>query len=48
MTLPIFLAVVGSTLAVSSLVTSLGQFFLFGFGVGCVTIDYQLSQPCTE
>ncbi len=41
-TLPIFLAVVGSTLAVSSLATSLGQFFLYGFGMGIVILALTL------
>ena len=35
-TLPIFLAVVGTSLAVSSIGTSLGQFFLYALGMGVV------------
>ena len=35
-TLPIFLAVVGTSLAVSSIGTSLGQFFLYALGMGAV------------
>ena len=35
-TLPIFLTVVGTSLAVSSIVASIGQFFLFAFGMGLV------------
>ena len=35
-TLPIFLAVVGTSLAVSSILTSLGQFFLYALGMGLV------------
>ena len=41
-TLPIFLAVVGSTLAVSSLATSLGQFFLYALGMGVVIVTLTL------
>jgi len=41
-TLPIFLAVVGSSLAVSRLATSLGQFFLYAFGQGIVIIALTL------
>ncbi len=35
-TLPIFLAVVGTSLAVSSIFSSLGQFFLYALGMGVV------------
>lgn len=35
-TLPIFLSVVGTSLAVSSIFTSLGQFLLYAFGMGVV------------
>ena len=35
-TLPIFLAVVGTSFAVSSIATSLGQFLLYGLGMGTV------------
>ena len=35
-TLPIFLAVVGTTLTVSNLLTSVGQFFLYALGMGTV------------
>ena len=35
-TLPIFLTVVGTSFAVSSIGTSLGQFFLYGLGMGLV------------
>jgi len=35
-TLPIFLTVVGTSFAVSSIGTSLGQFFLYGLGMGVV------------
>lgn len=41
-TLPIFLAVVGSTLTISSLGTSLGQFFLYALGMGMVIIALTL------
>ena len=41
-TLPIFLAVVGSSLAVSRLATSLGQFFLYAFGMGVVIMALTL------
>ncbi len=41
-TLPIFLAVVGSSLAVSRLATSLGQFFLYAFGMGIVIMALTL------
>ena len=37
-TLPIFLAVVGTSLAVSNLLVSMGQFFLYAFGMGLVII----------
>ena len=37
-TLPIFLAVVGTSLAVSSLLLSLGQFFLYALGMGTVIL----------
>jgi len=37
-TLPIFLSVVGTSLAVSSLLTSLGQFFLYALGMGVVIL----------
>ena len=35
-TLPIFLTVIGTTLAVSSLITAVGQFLLFAVGMGLV------------
>lgn len=35
-TLPIFLSVVGTTFAVSSIATSVGQFLLYGLGMGLV------------
>jgi len=41
-TLPIFLAVVGSTLTITSLGTSLGQFFLYALGMGIVIIALTL------
>ena len=37
-TLPIFLAVVGTSLAVSNLLVSMGQFFLYAFGMGLVIV----------
>ena len=37
-TLPIFLTVVGTSFAVSSIGTSLGQFFLYGLGMGMVIL----------
>ena len=37
-TLPIFLAVVGTSLAVSSLAASLGQFVLYALGMGFVIL----------
>lgn len=37
-TLPIFLAVVGTSLAVSNLLFSLGQFLLYGLGMGVVIL----------
>ena len=41
-TLPIFLAVVGTTLAVTSIPTSLGQFFLYALGMGTVIMALTL------
>jgi len=41
-TLPIFLAVVGTSLAVSSLLLSLGQFFLYALGMGTVILGLTL------
>jgi cytochrome c biogenesis protein CcdA len=37
-TLPIFLAVIGTTLAVTGLLTAVGQFFLYALGMGLVII----------
>ena len=37
-TLPVFLAVVGTSFAVSNILTSLGQFFLYALGMGLVII----------
>ena len=41
-TLPIFLAVVGTSLATSSLLTSLGQFLLYALGMGVVILGLTL------
>ena len=41
-TLPIFLAVVGTTFAVSSILTSLGQFVLYALGMGLVIVALTL------
>ncbi len=41
-TLPIFLAVIGTSFAVSTIATSFGQFVLFGFGMGTVIIGLTL------
>jgi len=41
-TLPVFLAVVGSSLTASNLATSLGQFFLYAFGMGIVIMALTL------
>ena len=42
-TLPIFLAVVGTSVAVSSLTQSLGQFVLYGLGMGIVIVTLTLA-----
>ena len=42
-TLPIFLAVVGTSLAVSNLTESLGQFVLYGLGMGIVIVTLTLA-----
>ncbi len=41
-TLPIFLAVVGTSFAASSILTSMGQFFLYALGMGLVIIALTL------
>ena len=41
-TLPIFLAVIGTSLAVSTIATSFGQFVLYGLGMGMVIIGLTL------
>ena len=41
-TLPIFLAVVGTSLAVSNLAASMGQFFLYALGMGLVILALTL------
>ena len=41
-TLPIFLAVIGTSFAVSTVATSFGQFVLYGFGMGTVIIGLTL------
>ena len=41
-TLPIFLAVVGTSLATSSILTSLGQFLLYALGMGVVILGLTL------
>ncbi len=41
-TLPIFLTVIGTTVATSSFVTSLGQFLLFAVGMGLVIMALTL------
>ena len=42
-TLPIFLTVVGSSIAVSNLASSLGQFLLYGLGMGVVILALTIS-----
>lgn len=42
-TLPIFLAVIGGSIAVANLLSSIGQFILYGLGMGSVIIALTLS-----
>ncbi len=47
-TLPIFLAVVGTSLAVSNLLVSLGQFLLYALGMGVVILSLTIGMAFTK